>query len=497
MPRTCFVIMPFSTTTSCTEDEWKWIFEKVFKPAVEGAGLDYECRRSVATRGNIVASILQELSDAYVILADLTDRNANVFYELGVRHTLKDRTILVAQKKEDIPFDLLAYAYHVYDWKTDNGRAELTAKLAQLLSEIDTNPERPDNPVSDFLGRTLEPATISPPMAVTPQETAYAQALAGSSAKGLDAILFARKLARLTPPQAINTVFRLTRAELNPLMKQRVDILNQRSVPDKIQQNQILDFAKGYIDEVEPLVQKTEQFVIASIEEGWLGGAQIGMKFAGDWISLSERRSNGRVIRFAQGVPAFLGWRLLIMSGAKALADEDFNLLGYILREPIEVEDISGRFTNRSLLQRRGLFYPDSFLGHANYPMKYMAQLWKDIPHLHGFFASEEDYQFSVAKFLMVVALAVPPNSEGRPLYPGYRLLPQAQRAMSALCSRLSASESYLEGIAQAVGVTPASFRESWPERTKSLNSVSLGSQYDRSYLPHFPETLGEEFPDL
>jgi hypothetical protein len=494
MPRTCFVIMPFSATTLCTEDEWTWIFEKVFKPAVEGAGLDYECRRSVATRGNIVASILQELSDTYVVIADLTDRNANVFYELGVRHTLKDRTILVAQKKEDIPFDLLAYAYHVYDWKTDKGRAELAEKLAQLLSEIDANPERPDNPVSDFLGRTLKPATTSPPVIVTSQEVTYAQSLAGSSAEGLDAIVFARKLAQLALPQAMNTVFRLTRAELNPLMKERVDTLNQRSVPDSIQQNQILDFAKGYISEVEPLIQKVEQFAMASIEEGWLGGAQIGLKFAGDWISLSERRSDGRVIRFAQGVPAFLGWRLLILSGAKALADEVFNLLGYILREPIEVEDISGRFTNRSLLQRRDLFYPDSFLGHANYPMKYMAQLWKDIPHLHGCFTSEEDYQFSVAKFLMVVALAVPPDSRGYPLYPGYRLLPQAQRAMSSLCSKLAASEPYLEGIAKAIGETGIGLRQSWPERVRLANSVELGSLYHGGV--RFPDPMDAEIPE-
>jgi len=154
MPRTCFVIMPFSATASCAEDEWTLIFEALFKPAVEGAGLEYECRRSVATRGNIVSSILQELRESYVVLADLTDRNANVFYELGVRHSLKDRTILLAQKEEDIPFDLRAYAYHIYDWQTDDGKSALAIKIAELLSEIDNNPDRPDNPVSDSLGRT-------------------------------------------------------------------------------------------------------------------------------------------------------------------------------------------------------------------------------------------------------------------------------------------------------------------------------------------------------
>src|SRR4051794_21138721 len=113
MARTCFVIMPFSTTPSCTEDQWTDIFQTLFKPAVEGAELGYECRRSTATRGNIVGTIIQELNDSYVVIADLTDRNPNVFYELGVRHALKDRTIILSQDRDHIPFDLLGYANHV------------------------------------------------------------------------------------------------------------------------------------------------------------------------------------------------------------------------------------------------------------------------------------------------------------------------------------------------------------------------------------------------
>ena len=121
------------------------------KPAIESAGLDYVCRRSVATRGNIVGTIIQDLNDSHIVLADLTDRNANVFYELGVRHALKDRSILIAQKEEDIPFDLRAYAYHVYGWKTPEDKKTLADKIHLLLMDIDSKPNRPDNPVSDFL----------------------------------------------------------------------------------------------------------------------------------------------------------------------------------------------------------------------------------------------------------------------------------------------------------------------------------------------------------
>src|SRR5688572_30030883 len=108
MTKTCFVLMPFSTTASCNEDRWTWIFEELFKPAIEEAGYDYQCRRSTATRGNIVADILTDLADAHLVMADLTDQNPNVFYELGVRHALEDRTILLAQNRDHVPFDLRA-----------------------------------------------------------------------------------------------------------------------------------------------------------------------------------------------------------------------------------------------------------------------------------------------------------------------------------------------------------------------------------------------------
>lgn len=489
MPRTCFVIMPFSNTVSCTEDEWNQIFEKVFKPAIENSGLEYECRRSVATRGNIVASILQELSDAYVVLADLTDRNANVFYELGVRHTLKDRTILLAQKKEDIPFDLLAYAYHVYDWKTDKGRAELAEKLTQLLAEIDSNPERPDNPVSDFLGRTYEPTPEPIPVTVSPQEAAYAQSLAGSSAKGLDAIEFARRLSRGDVSQAARIVFRLTHAELRPLMQQTIRELNQREVPSAIQQPKVPQLAQEFISAVEPLVQKVEQFVVATVEEGWQPGVLLGLKFAGKWISITELRSNGRFIKLAQGLPALLAWRMLLLSGAKALAEETFNILDIIIREPIEVEHLGGRFSNRSLIQRHDLFHPDVFLGHAGQALDYIASLWDSQTQLQEFFTSKEEYHLSVAKFLMVVALAAPSDEYGHSLYPGYAWFPEANRAMSSLCSRLKESQVYLEGIARAIGETGDSIKKSWPERVKPLNTLVSESQH-RGRGVQFPDSI-------
>jgi len=152
----CYVIMPFSKTEKCTEEEWTEIFEAIIKPAVEGAGLGYHCLRSEATTGNVIKKIVNSLYQANVVIADLTDRNPNVFYELGVRHTLKSRTIMIAQRRKDIPSDLDGYASHVYKWKTTPQREELNQKLKNLLEHIETDIDRSDNPVMDFLGeRTI------------------------------------------------------------------------------------------------------------------------------------------------------------------------------------------------------------------------------------------------------------------------------------------------------------------------------------------------------
>ena len=102
----CFVIMPVSLTKSCTEDEWTGIFEHMIKPAITGSKLGFECERAKPRTGNFIRDILDGLNRADVVIADLTDRNPNVCYELGIRHTLKNRTILIAQNIDNVPSDL-------------------------------------------------------------------------------------------------------------------------------------------------------------------------------------------------------------------------------------------------------------------------------------------------------------------------------------------------------------------------------------------------------
>jgi hypothetical protein len=148
--RDLFVIMPFSGTKSCTEDQWTEIFENVFSPAAQAAQL--ACSRVQIGTGSLIKSIVERLRTSYIVLADITDANPNVFYELGVRHSLSKRTIIVAQAASHIPSDLRGY------WSLTYGTSpkqviKFREELCRIVEEINSSPERSDNPVADFLER--------------------------------------------------------------------------------------------------------------------------------------------------------------------------------------------------------------------------------------------------------------------------------------------------------------------------------------------------------
>ncbi|EFK06479.1 response regulator receiver domain protein [delta proteobacterium NaphS2] len=147
----CFVIMPFSTTKSCTQDEWTEVFEKLIQPAIENSGFGFRCIRSNPIQGSIIEDILDQLNRADLVLADLTDRNPNVFYELGVRHTLRDSTILIAQRTDDIPFDLRHFAVQTYEWKLSKNRKAFADRIKDVIEQIQRDTKKGASPIRKYL----------------------------------------------------------------------------------------------------------------------------------------------------------------------------------------------------------------------------------------------------------------------------------------------------------------------------------------------------------
>jgi len=156
MSKECFVIMPFSDRENPGDNRWDDLFENNIKPAVEGAALGYTCVRSFNPHGNFMSDIVEHLASAEVVIAVLTELRPNVMYELGARHALKRKTIMLAEKGGQIPSDLSSYIALFYSTATQKGRDELRDEIRQRLQKLDAAEPKSDNPVSDFLWRRAQ-----------------------------------------------------------------------------------------------------------------------------------------------------------------------------------------------------------------------------------------------------------------------------------------------------------------------------------------------------
>lgn len=144
--------MPFSTTNALhTEEYWTAFFETL-KNVMNDLG--YSCFRSNAGPGNIVSHIIQSLRDCDLALAVLTDYNPNVWYELGIRHTLRSKTVMLLQDGQVRPFDVSGYGIVSYkdpkDPQKDAFACAIRGKIADYLKELSDS--TCDSPVIGAIG---------------------------------------------------------------------------------------------------------------------------------------------------------------------------------------------------------------------------------------------------------------------------------------------------------------------------------------------------------
>jgi len=127
-PQLCFVIMPFG-------EKLQPIYEDSIRPTVEAVGL--RCERADEARGTtlITWDIWERINRSRFLVADLTDLNANVFYELGLAHALSKEVVLITQSMEFVPFDLKALRCICYDM-TRRGTERLEQQLAATMAAL-------------------------------------------------------------------------------------------------------------------------------------------------------------------------------------------------------------------------------------------------------------------------------------------------------------------------------------------------------------------------
>lgn len=132
---TCFVMQPFAAPLGD-------YYEKIYRPAIEKAGLrPVRADAEIFATGKIMDQVWYGINTAKVLVAELTTRNPNVFYELGLAHAMKKPVVLVSAREEDVPFDLQHIRVIYYDMSDPFWGNKLIEKVAENILSAIQNPD--------------------------------------------------------------------------------------------------------------------------------------------------------------------------------------------------------------------------------------------------------------------------------------------------------------------------------------------------------------------
>ena len=109
------------------------VFSTIQNAVVDDCGLVCQRADDIYSAGIIVNEVWAKISEAQLVIADATGRNANVLYEMGLAHALGKDVIILSQSMDAIPFDLQHRRVIVYDIAR---LGELRVKLAKTVENL-------------------------------------------------------------------------------------------------------------------------------------------------------------------------------------------------------------------------------------------------------------------------------------------------------------------------------------------------------------------------
>ncbi|MFB9407305.1 hypothetical protein [Dactylosporangium matsuzakiense] len=146
-PRRCFVIAPIGDEGSPTRVRSNKVMRYLIKPVVEEMGFVAERGDEINKVGYITSEVIDRIISDDLVIADLTDLNPNVFYELAVRHAVRKPFVQLIEHTQVLPFDVHGMRTILVDFDPEAlDRAK--DQLRESITWLDQNMERVVTPIS-------------------------------------------------------------------------------------------------------------------------------------------------------------------------------------------------------------------------------------------------------------------------------------------------------------------------------------------------------------
>jgi hypothetical protein len=125
----CFIVMPFS-------QEWSADVHRILASACEAVGVRPVRGDDLFTPTDILEDIWQSINAADFVIADITGRNPNVLYEMGIAHTLAKPVLILSRQASDIPVDLATRRVILYGQTGEDWHADLAHKISAAIAAL-------------------------------------------------------------------------------------------------------------------------------------------------------------------------------------------------------------------------------------------------------------------------------------------------------------------------------------------------------------------------
>ena len=152
----CFIITPIGDDTDPIRRHIEGIIDAALRPALEDK-YDLVVAHRISEPGSITKQIITEIYSAKLVVANLTNRNPNVMYELALRHSLGKPVIMIAEKGTPLPSDI-AMERTIFYQNDARGVIELRESIAAAEKEIDY--DKTESPIYNVLHDVLKDRQI-------------------------------------------------------------------------------------------------------------------------------------------------------------------------------------------------------------------------------------------------------------------------------------------------------------------------------------------------